>query len=330
MDDDRINGKLWQHCSTQKTKSGIILWETAELKAIVLHLLRQTSATILLCMDGLDELDDKFNSSDMHSFINEVKKLPHTKVLVSCRPKLDVLSQLATKPNMRLQDLTSEDISDTVTKTLRTEFAKIGQVSSKIVESIASTVTFKAQGVFLWVVYVLQNVCTGIRSMDDIGDLQRRVDELPIDMMDLYRAMIQRGLKDHGIHANLTYGLLGYIDEMPMPLFQLAVLGDLELQKYYSRTNTPFDRSLLKKRYESFKTKLPLLSARLLEASTVWDYTYFNKSTGHSLKCFGTYIARPFTDQSLISSRCIHQSLHWWVRNECHLQMNIIVIFWYR
>lgn len=239
------------------------------------------------------EPGDKSNSSDMYSLINEVKGLPHAKVLVSCRPQLDVLSQPATKPNIRLQDLTSEDISDTVTKALQTEFAKVGEVSSEIVENIASTVTSKAHGVFLWVHYVLQNVCTGIRSTDDIGDLQQRIDELPADMMALYRAMIQRGVEDHGIHANTTYHLLGYVNDMPMPLFQLLVLCDLELQGHYSNTITRFDRKTLTRRYESFNTRLPLLSAGLLETSIAWNIDYLDPPTGHNLKYFGTYVAQP-------------------------------------
>ena len=143
-------------------------------------------------VDGLDEY-----SSDIYSGIKLLQTLsqsPAIKVIVSSRPIPVCAAAFSTFPGLRLQDLTKKDIVSYVESTVGCHpyMTELQRSDSLGTARILKDLVRKASGVFLWVVLACQSLLEGFASFDSIADLQRRIDELPPELEDLFRHIIER------------------------------------------------------------------------------------------------------------------------------------------
>jgi hypothetical protein len=85
----------------------------------------------------------------------------------------------------------------------------------------------KASGVFLWVVLACQSLLEGFASFDSIADLQQRIDELPPELEDVFRHIIERIPVRYRAQAaellKLRYQKQVIVDTEPLYTLGLAV-----------------------------------------------------------------------------------------------------------
>lgn len=154
--------------------------------------------------------------------------------------------------------------------------------------SILSTICRKANGVFLWVVYVLRNVFEGFGVEDDLHALHKRIEELPCGMLQLYRHMFQRYKLKHSVHIAATASMLKLGQHFPMPLFQLVVAITPELRQHYAASVETRPANELDSLCSAFARSLNAKSAGLLE----WQWSDQRRHCFDDFNC-GTVASRP-------------------------------------
>jgi len=256
--------------SASALKYSIDHWSSDELHKLFLSLLGQSSTYCCLFLDGLDEFDHQDDDDRLFELIAEIQSQSKTKVCLSSRPVPHILKRLTKSLIMKLQDLTWDDMYEHVCNTLQEKIniARQDEMAGQL-EALAEEMCDKADGVFLWVHYVLHNICKGLKVADAIPDLRKRIDELPSEVVEMYKSMWQKYNRDHPVHAKQAAKILSMHKDFPMPFFQLAALVDPTLANYYSSSQNSIGENSLDRICNNFLLRLPTLSAGLLECCEV-------------------------------------------------------------
>jgi len=162
-------------------------WTTSELSQCLHNLVSAASSRICLFIDGLDEYH-----GDHQELVHVLQSLTCSndiKICASSRPRIEFIS--AFNPShwkLQLQDLTHDDILAYVTDRLKSN-PDIESYGSEV-DSLAQHIGSRAQGVFLWVYLVVRSLVRGMRYKDTMADLQKRLNELPTDLEQYFRLML--------------------------------------------------------------------------------------------------------------------------------------------
>lgn len=210
-------------------------WSVEELKSTLLELIANSSLRICIFLDGLDEFDRREDFDELENLLQSFRRYG-LKICLSTRPHDCILQLFKALPGLRLQDLTAQDIRTHVQKTL---MLKTGAVSdsaarNQLVYSLTDTMCQRAEGVFLWVYYVLRNVCHDIRNAEDLKDLLKRVGALPSALVDLYSHMWKSQNEDNKIHAEESAKLFALSRYLPTSVFELTVAMNPTLCEHYA------------------------------------------------------------------------------------------------
>ena len=143
-------------------------------------------------IDGLDEFD-----GDHEMLVQLIKDVPvdtGVKICVSSRPWPLFHDNFSEGPLLHLHDLTRGDIEALVLTRLSShERGAYLMESNKIqATSFITYILVKAEGVFIWVVLVLQSLLNGLRNHDDWPELMQRLQALPLNIEKLYESMLAR------------------------------------------------------------------------------------------------------------------------------------------
>ncbi|CAI7609738.1 unnamed protein product [Penicillium palitans] len=155
--------------------------------------LQKLFTRVLFFVDGLDE----FECSDemCQDIIGMLKRLACTgnvKILLSSRPWNIFHDSFSDIPKIRLEDLTRDDINLYVqAKFLNNpRFQYLLRCDQKTAYALISTVTDKAEGVFLWVRLVVRDLLKIIRDGDDIRTMYQKLEEIPADLNDYFKCLL--------------------------------------------------------------------------------------------------------------------------------------------
>ena len=149
--------------------------------------LRTPDTRICLFIDGLDELDGDLGNL-LHLLLTS--RSFGVKLAVSSRPINDCVHAFRGSPQLRLQDLTKEDINIYVLRNLD-QHPNSKQIESQELVKLRADIVDRSCGVFLWTVLIVRSLVTGLRNYDTAQDLRRRLDEYPPELDNLYRHMLQ-------------------------------------------------------------------------------------------------------------------------------------------
>jgi len=147
---------------------------------------------LFLLVDGLDEYDgDHFEIAD---FFQNIAKSRNVKVCLSSRPWLVFEEAFKNVPSLRVQDLTSSDITLYVGDKLKNDrrMEHLAKRHPEGAKELIDEIVTKAQGVFLWVTLVVASLLQGLGNRDGIVDLQKRLRLIPPTLKDLYKHMLTR------------------------------------------------------------------------------------------------------------------------------------------
>ena len=115
------------------------------------------------------------------------------KLCISSRRSTPLRQTLETCPGFAIHDLTFSDIRLYVGGRVP-DICKLRPVSinDEGQRELTETITYKAQGVFLWVHLVLRNITKGMYFYDSLEELLDRIKELPDEIHALYEDMLTR------------------------------------------------------------------------------------------------------------------------------------------
>jgi hypothetical protein len=187
-----VNKKRWSLSNSADLKQE---WTVLEMKDALAESICLLSATkgILMLIDGLDELEGTDDDRhDMLSLLKRLADLESLKLCVASRPWNIFSDEFRNCPQLRLQDMTRNDIQVYVRQSLgesiarENEYLKNIDAGNKLIDAI----TEKADGVFLWVRLVVQELLRGFRDGETIRTLMRKVDAMPADLDAFFKRML--------------------------------------------------------------------------------------------------------------------------------------------
>jgi len=157
-------------------------------------LIKQSVKQLKLCLfiDGLDEYEG--DPTDLADLFTDIVDSDNIKICLSSRPLVPLEYAFKSSPNIRLQDLTHDDIKLYVIDKLHgnRRFQQLAAEEPVQAPALINEIVTKADGVFLWVVLVVRSLLVGLNNRDEMDDLERRLAELPSDLSALFENMLTK------------------------------------------------------------------------------------------------------------------------------------------
>jgi len=196
---------LWEALSITDVPVKLRAWTVSYASKALTTLLGCAPGKVCLFIDGLDE----YRGHDNHPNPSEAERtgqyreivslirnlsLPNVKICFSSRPLPVFHKNFDQRPKLKLQDLTSKDISRYARDRLIEDpmLAELRSESDWNPAHLVSRIVEQAQGVFLWVKLVVNSLLDGIENFDDVKEMEFRLTLLPSDLTDLYRRMLRQ------------------------------------------------------------------------------------------------------------------------------------------
>jgi hypothetical protein len=142
---------------------------------------------VFLMVDGLDEFDGEY--TELLDLLLQWRNRSYIKMCLANRPETAILVKLGALPTIRLQDLNDSDISKYVRDELEPYCA--------LPETLVRELIFRAEGVFLWAVLVVNSMITGCLDNDDAATLQSRLHDTPTELNALFAQLLSGVHKRH-------------------------------------------------------------------------------------------------------------------------------------
>ncbi|KAK1758029.1 hypothetical protein QBC47DRAFT_132305 [Echria macrotheca] len=150
------------------------------------HVVRELGIRLCLFIDGLDEFQGDHKTL-LDSLTHIIEAYP-VKLCVSSRPWPVFEDAFHSRPSLRMEDLTFDDIQNFVTSRFleNKHFAVLEKLEPEFAGQLIDEIVRKSSGVFLWVRLVIESLLEGLLQADRISDLKHRLDQLPPDLEDLF------------------------------------------------------------------------------------------------------------------------------------------------
>lgn len=155
-------------------------------------------AYVCIFVDGLDEYDG--TPADVIKILTELASYPNLKLCVSSRPWPVFKKEFGQSiEQLRMEDLTRSDI-DKYVKGRLSEDHFCRQILRDNLEyefGIVWQITISAEGVFLWVRYVVNMLLRETANEPTVSDLENLVRRYPRGLDSLYERMLQMALESY-------------------------------------------------------------------------------------------------------------------------------------
>ena len=268
-----------------------------ELKVAFLRLLEVLPAAGRVCLfiDGIDEYDG--DHEEICDLFKSIAIRPTVKVVLSSRPILACVEAFKHSKGLRLEDLTRKDIEKYVCDTLGSQ-ARMRELrldNPQSAQDLVDHIVSKASGVFLWVILVVRSLISGLKNYDRISDLQRRLDDLPQELEDLYKHMLSSIIPLYRRQASqlLQIKLQHFMTESeePLTVLQLSFAAEEDAATSIRLSDKGLTGSQLSFRIKSTYGQLLSRCCGLLEVSGVVTHdapvSFLHKSVVDFLKMPG-------------------------------------------
>lgn len=206
-----------------------LAWSESQLKAMILEILKDEKSCYSIFVDGLDEMEgDRLGLLD---FLRELGERKNVKFCISSRPEplvstsrslSDYLSFLISQfehhfkasMQLKLHDLTMNDMETLIQRRLDTIYAIQGSRDISYNHGyLIHLMMMHAQGVFLWVKIMVQDVIEAILNGDSREDLVKRLISTPVELEDLFKHILDRIDRIHRSKASKYFQLILSWDE---------------------------------------------------------------------------------------------------------------------
>lgn len=211
-----------------------LLWQPGEVDEALDIIVRQSKVP-LYCLLFIDALDE--HSGDHEELLEALKRFTdrdgtgaaHIKLCLASRPEPLFLCALEGSPGFAIQDHTKADIETYTFGRLETVFTdQVRSYDSIMLKQLAGGVTQKANGVFMWVKLVVNDLVEAVIDGSSFTQLKRVLSSLPDDIMQLYRRIIQKRKPAYLKEAYVMFQLVLH-SESPLSLEALMAATDVTL-----------------------------------------------------------------------------------------------------
>lgn len=237
-------------------------WSIMQLRELLYLMVKESPGVLLLFLDGLDEFSADEELKDLFRLIDDIQAWGQCKICISSRPLSHILNYLSSSPSLNLHEQTADDIKRVVYQELSSMTRRYThEEKSKLTLAICD----RADGVFIWVYYVLKNVSNGIEINDDLQTLLDRINLLPSRIEELYSEMWTKQNSDHGVHRDESRQIFNFGRHFPMPLLQLALALHRDTLYEILRKGKPVEFVTIQRICESTRQRVANRSAGLIE-----------------------------------------------------------------
>jgi len=281
------------------------------LKNLISH---KMNFKFFISIDGLDEFDPEISHTSVQSlidFTHFLKKYENIKTLLSSRPLSEFEHGYSGYPTLRIHDLTKDDIHRYSMDKLM-QHPRMQVLTSKKpnrMNEMLQSIVEASSGVFLWVRLVTESLLSGLTNHDRVEDLQKRLEELPSDLHDLYSTLLSRVDIDYRPRTAQLIGLLLTVVRQPSLLdLWFAMEADNDMVRH--TPVTPISDDEVSERVQEMEGRVKSLSRGLIE---VVPCDNISESDIRSLKldyAYQTLIYDLSTDQRRATARFIHRSVY--------------------
>ena len=158
-------------------------WSLRMLQERLNIMIKQFSNPICILLDGLDEYQgDKW---DLANFLRETAA-SGIKLCVASRPDRVFNSTFEQIPTIKMQDWNYPAIDKMVKVRIQRDMATSGFYDREEVVELAKGISEKAQGVFLWARFAIEELRDGLSEGLDLKELQKRLENVPEELESIY------------------------------------------------------------------------------------------------------------------------------------------------
>lgn len=173
-------------------------WTVERLRQAILDIRTRTTSPLNCCLfvDALDEHDG--NHRDLIALLKTLAFMPKStafrlRLCVAGRPENIFKDAFNTLPGFAIHQKTIHDIRHYAENRLRTEqLGALGDKGRSDATRIVNQIVRKAQGVFLWVRLVVDELIEGLCEGDTFEELEMLISEIPDELTGLYTHAIRR------------------------------------------------------------------------------------------------------------------------------------------
>ncbi|PMD34400.1 hypothetical protein L207DRAFT_468687 [Hyaloscypha variabilis F] len=294
-----------------------VTWSYKALEQFLKRLTSHASEHLKICffIDGVDEYDGDHEA--FVEFFQEVARSPFVKICMSSRPWLIFTDTLKAYPGLRLQDLTSKDIRIYIYDKLEanSKMKQLAESNPQAAATLVKEILTKANGVFLWVELVVKSLLSGLRNRDDISDLQQRLEELPSDLDDLYRHILDKIEPRYMESANRIFQIYDRASEINprMTILELDLAVNATYADCTSRNLQRMNDSEIDSRCDIMTSHLSSRCAGFLEVQDTMDRAWESRDWESNIKTKSSLrgpwkYSTPCADPAVLPIRRVHKS----------------------
>ena len=187
--------------SAKESSSSGIQWTQTQLQDALVSLGSKMTTTLNLCLfvDALDEHDG--DHMDLISVLTSLTRISdnqsfHLRLCLAGRPENVFKDAFRKLPGFAIHDYTTNDIRNYTNDRIRKANTSIlNDQCKKDLDILVGDIIGKANGVFLWVRLVVDELIEGLSEGDSLEELKRSLGEIPTELGDLYSRAILRPVR---------------------------------------------------------------------------------------------------------------------------------------
>jgi len=268
-------------------------WDMDALKSVLQEIIGQrvTNVRLLLFVDALDEQGrDKVDKSAKENLVKFLQKLGEEadndcvrlKLCLASRPEPVFEHHLSRAPGFTIQEYTKDDIRVYTEKRLepyRTEASVLNGLEN--FENLVDQVTKRAEGVFIWVKLVVDQLAQDICDCSSYMTLIERLKAMPQELGELYSRILERLEPAYASEACIMLLVaLTSLEQLPLETFMRAVTFGFHSFREHLINQRHYKTSFVKKFFEEEESQI-IHIRRLASRSGGLLETY---TTGHGPK----------------------------------------------
>ncbi|KAI1121239.1 hypothetical protein F5Y10DRAFT_105093 [Nemania abortiva] len=199
-----------------------------------LSTLKGIPVKMCLFIDGLDEYTG--DHIELINLLKTLNKSTDIKICAASRPWVDFLDAFNHSSwKLHVHNLTSNDIRLYIRDYLENDprFQDLKQDQPVEANELTSEIATKAQGVFLWVYLVVRELLRGLRNLDSIIDLHRRLLAIPPDLEPYFKMMLESIDKVYRQRAAKVFRILLH-SQMTLPVLTFYFVDQEETDPQYA------------------------------------------------------------------------------------------------
>ena len=207
-------------------------WDFETLRTALIGIMKQQKYTIRICyfVDALDEhAGDNDQLATLLYDITSSVDIKHTKIKIclASRPWNVFITHFGRCPGFAIHDYTRDDISIyTSTRLYQSlegqDVRKLDKETSLLLQRLVDRITKRAQGVFIWVRLVVDDLAPNVRDGTPFSSLEDKLSRLPPELNNLYLHTLTKVNDDY---MKETHAMLQIVLCSAQPLSLECVVG---------------------------------------------------------------------------------------------------------